>query len=67
VIYTDNDHDPKGGQEDTGIMYHSGSTSPCRLKKEMKSDKPVKGSFWQTDEVEIFSVKMVSTPGENTE
>ena len=40
---------------------------PLPAKKGIKSDKPVKGSFWQTDEVEIFSVKMVSTPGENTE
>jgi hypothetical protein len=51
----------------SGGMHHSGSTSPCHLKRGMNADKPVKGPVWQTDEVEIFSVKMVSTPTENTE
>ena len=54
VIYTDNDHDPQGGKEDTGIMYPSGSISPCHLKRGMNADKPVKGPVWQTDEVEIL-------------
>jgi hypothetical protein len=57
VIYTDNDHDPQGGKEDTGIMYPSGSISPCHLKRGMNADKPVKGPVWQTDEVEILLSK----------
>jgi hypothetical protein len=35
-------------------MHHSGSTSPYRLKREMKPDKPVKSPVWQTDEDEIL-------------
>jgi len=46
----------------SGGMHHSGSASSCHLKKGMNADKPVKGPVWQTDEVEIFSVKMVSRP-----
>jgi hypothetical protein len=37
----------------SGGMHHSGSTSPFRLKRGMKSDKPVKCPVWQTDEGEI--------------
>jgi len=34
-------------------MHRSGSTSPNPPKREMKSNKPIKGSVWQTDEGEI--------------
>ena len=40
-----------------GGMHHSGSTSPCRLKRGMKADEPVKGPVWQKDESEILLSK----------
>ncbi|GEM_PF-1575073 len=41
----------------SGGMHHSGSTSPHRPKRGMKSDKPVKCPVWQTDECEILLSK----------
>jgi len=40
-----------------GGVHHSGLISPCRLKRGMKSDKPVKGPVWQTDEGKILLSK----------